>query len=103
MGKAQKRDHAKELAQIEEQIMNIYSQYPSSIFSKVTKNHLIEMEARKVCLLRVQAETWRLKIHAIRINHGDCNSKKFHKFSCQRKNLNSIWELKDSEGKNICS
>jgi len=51
----------------------------------------------------MEESNWRQKIQAIWIREGDNNTKYFHKFSSFYRMTNSIWEIKDDQGKKVTS
>jgi hypothetical protein len=54
-------------------------------------------------LLADQEETWRLKSRAIWLENGDENTKFFQAYAKGRREENTIWSLKDQEGRSITS
>jgi hypothetical protein len=48
--------------------------------------------------LKKEEQEWCLKSRALWIKVGDNNTKLFHQFANYRRNLNTIWEIKDEEG-----
>jgi len=51
------------------------------------------LEKQKIKLLQDKEEQWRLKIRAIWLKAGDCNTKFFHNLANGRKASNIIWKL----------
>lgn len=49
-------------------------------------------------MLKEKEETWRLKSKAIWLESGDENTKFFQAYAKGRKNVNTIWYLKDQDG-----
>jgi hypothetical protein len=58
---------------------------------------------KKQDLLAVEESKWRQKGKAVWICEGDNNTKFFHKFAGYRNITNSIWEIKDPEGRLVTS
>jgi len=54
-------------------------------------------------ILNMQEGKWWLKSHSIWIKGGDKNTNFFHRYASQRKRDNTIWELKNAQGRAICS
>jgi len=52
-------------------------------------------------ILLDKEEEWRLKSRAIWLKSGDENTSFFHNFAKGRKSVNTIWSLKDEEGREI--
>ena len=50
-----------------------------------------------------EEKIWRLKRHVIWIKEGDKNTNFFHNYAKHMKNINSIWEIKNSRGEMISS
>jgi hypothetical protein len=63
-----------------------------------SKINLLHLEKRRNKLLKEKEESWRLKSRAIWLESGDENTKFFQAFAKGRKNINTIWQLKDSAG-----
>jgi hypothetical protein len=60
-----------------------------------------ELMIKKQELLRIEESNWRQKSRAVWIQEGDNNTKYFHKFASFRRMTNSIWEIKDDQGKKV--
>jgi hypothetical protein len=56
------------------------------------------LEKKRIKLLKEKEETWRLKSRAIWLESGDENTKFFQAYAKGRKNVNTIWHLKDQDG-----
>ena len=50
-----------------------------------------------------EEEEWRLKSRAIWLKSGDENTSFFHNYAKGRKSANTIWSLKDEEGRAVKS
>ena len=57
------------------------------------------LEKQRSQILLDREEEWRLKSRAIWLLTGDENTKKFHNFAKDRRTMNTIWKLKDEEGR----
>jgi hypothetical protein len=56
------------------------------------------LEDKRASWLKTEEQEWRIKSRALWIKEGDNNTKFFHQFVNYRRNLNTIWEIKDEEG-----
>jgi hypothetical protein len=56
------------------------------------------LESSHNILLEKEEKTWRLKSQALWLQVGDNNTKFFHQYANFRKKLNTIWEIKASNG-----
>ena len=54
-------------------------------------------------MLKLEGETWRLKSSEIQLTQGDNNTEFVHKYANYRRNLNTIWDLKDENGNVVSS
>jgi hypothetical protein len=61
------------------------------------------MEERKSRWLSNEELEWKQKSRALWIQAGDNNTKYFQQFANLRRNQNSIWEIKDEEGRRVNS
>lgn len=100
--KEKRAHHRQELLLIEEHISLLFSDSLLGYFSNEGKRTLLRLETVKNNIFRIEQESWRLKIRAIWVKQGYCNSKLFQKFASHHRNQNSIWDLKDAYGKSIC-
>lgn len=62
------------------------------------KSHLIDMENKRIKILKDWEETWRLKSQAIWLKAGDDYTKYFQNLAKGRKASNTIWHLPTPEG-----
>jgi hypothetical protein len=102
VGKKQKAEE-QELQNIEEQLKLIHQDSDSGFTSSSARDNLKRLEARRRNLLAVQEETWRLKRRVIWLENEDENTKFIQAYSKGRKVDNTIWSLKDQEGKSVTS
>jgi len=72
--RAQKKARLLELAEIEFEMALIYQSCASGIFTKVEQERINNLEGRKLVILRILEEEWRLKIRAIWLKGGDNNT-----------------------------
>lgn len=61
-------------------------------------NNIKELEAKNKKILHVQEVTWKLKSRALWLKEGDRNTKFFHGYENHRRQVNTIWGIKDSNG-----
>eukprot|EP00253_Pinus_taeda_P034108 PITA_34108 len=67
------------------------------MFSCIRKK-IWDLEKRKQKILAMEEATWRLKSRALWLREGDKNTKFFHRFANKRREVNTIWEIKDEVG-----
>jgi hypothetical protein len=99
--KEKRQREESELRSTEEQIEAIYQEADGGFLTDSTKDSLKLLESRRKQLLADQEATWRLKSRAIWLEQGDENTKFFHAFAKGRKATNTIWDMKDPEGRTI--
>jgi hypothetical protein len=63
-----------------------------------SKLRLLQLEKRRIILLKEKEETWILKSIATWLESGEENTKFFQAYSKGRKHINTIWHLKDQAG-----
>jgi hypothetical protein len=61
------------------------------------------LEKQQNKILLDKEEEWRIKSRAIWLKSGDENTRFFHNFAKGRKSANTIWRLKDEEGREVSS
>jgi len=96
--KQKEKEQSVELTIVESEIADLLEVAHTIAFTSVDKDRLLNLCNRKEHLLLVQEITWRLKSRALWIEAGDKNTKYFHAFANQRRNVNSIWSLQNEEG-----
>jgi hypothetical protein len=100
---SKQKEDEQELQSIEEQLELIYQDSDSGFTSDSSRDNLKRLEARHRQLLADQEATWRLKSRAIWLENGDENTKFFQAYAKGRKEANTIWSLKDQEGRSVTS
>jgi len=65
--------------------------------------YIFALDKEKQKILKEEEVTWRLKSRALWLREGDRNTKYFHKVANARRNINTIWLIKDDEGDSIHS
>eukprot|EP00253_Pinus_taeda_P029977 PITA_29977 len=71
--------------------------------SQASKDRILHLEKLQNHILLAKEEEWRLKSRAIWLKSGDENTSFFHNFAKGRKSANTIWSLKDEEGRVVKS
>ena len=61
------------------------------------------LESKKDSLLLKEEKLMRLKSRALWLEVGDKNTKTFHSFSSHRKNINTIFEIRNRQGSMVSS
>jgi hypothetical protein len=64
---------------------------------------LKEMEDLKHSWLEKEEQSWNLKNRALWLEAGDNNTKYFHQYANFKRNLNTIWDIKDEENQVVIS
>jgi hypothetical protein len=82
----------------EESIVEALRKLEESPLSNEKLLELRELEDKRAKWLKTEEHEWRIKSRALWIKEGDNNTKFFHQFANYRRNLNTIWEIKDEEG-----
>eukprot|EP00253_Pinus_taeda_P035322 PITA_35322 len=68
---------------------------------KASKEKILHLEKLKTKILLDKEEEWRLKSRAIWLKVGDENTSFFHNYAKRRKSTNTIWGLKNEEGREV--
>jgi hypothetical protein len=61
------------------------------------------LQDRRIHILSIEEETWRLKRRSLWLSSGDKNTNFFHKYANFRRSINSIRDLFDDEGNEVSS
>eukprot|EP00253_Pinus_taeda_P008879 PITA_08879 len=72
-------------------------------FCKMFNETWIHHDQNQNKILLEKEEEWRIKSRAIWLKAGDENTRFFHNFAKGRKSANTIWRLKDEEGREVSS
>jgi len=67
--------------------------------SQESKEKILLLEKHRDQILLAREEEWRLKSRAIWLKAEDENTRFFHNYAKGRKNSNTIWKLKNEEGR----
>jgi hypothetical protein len=93
-----RKNEDKELKEIEYELQRFLEEEGEILATTESKIRLLHLEKRRIKLLKEKEESWRLKSRAIWLESGDENTKFFQAFAKGRKNINTIWQLKDQAG-----
>ena len=93
-----RRRQQETLKKVEAQIMEMYENNREGVFNSLELHELKKLEAMKESLLLQEENKWRLKSRALWLAEGDQNTKLFHSYASQRKNINTIQEVKNTRG-----
>jgi hypothetical protein len=83
-----------DLLHIDFKMSELFAKCPSQVFKQDELNILKALKLRKDNILAIEESTWRLRSQALWLNKGDKNTRFFHKFATQRRNQNTIWDIK---------
>eukprot|EP00253_Pinus_taeda_P008007 PITA_08007 len=97
--KKQKED----LIKIKEELKALESVEADGYSTQASKDRILSLEKLQNQILLEKEEEWRLKSRAIWLKSGDENTSFFHNYAKGRKSANTIWSLKDEEGRTIKS
>jgi hypothetical protein len=88
-----------ELKELESKLNLISEDQGGGFDTTNAKLSLLKLEERRNRLLKEKEDTWRLKSRATWLKSGDENTKFFQAYAKGRRCINSIWQLKDQDGK----
>eukprot|EP00253_Pinus_taeda_P025314 PITA_25314 len=97
--KARKQKQNEELNQINEELQRLESTESDGYASQESKEKILSLEKHKNKILLAREEEWKLKSRAIWLKVRDENTKFFHNYAKWRRNTNTIWKLKNEEGR----
>ena len=87
-----------DLVDIEKEMKMHIDREGIGFISERDKLSLIELESRKRSILCDREKEARQKSRVLWLLCGDDNTPFFHKYATYRKNINSIWKIKDDSG-----
>eukprot|EP00253_Pinus_taeda_P010189 PITA_10189 len=97
--KDRKAKQNEEITWISEELQKLESIEEDGYASQESKERILHLEKLKSQILLAQEEEWRLKSIAIWLKAGDENTSFFHNYAKGRKFVNTIWNLKNEEGR----
>eukprot|EP00253_Pinus_taeda_P006323 PITA_06323 len=97
-----KEEQIKDLCEIEKDIATYKDPSNSELFSQHFKKVVMGLVQRKNKVLKAQEE-WRLKSKVAWIKGGDKNTRFFHMAMSKQKAANSIWHIRNEEGRVLTS
>eukprot|EP00253_Pinus_taeda_P002268 PITA_02268 len=91
------------LNKIDDELRALEAPKVDAYATQESKERIVTLEKSREKILLDKEEEWRLKSRAIWLKAGDENTKFFHNYVKGRKNANTIWKLKDPEGREASS
>eukprot|EP00253_Pinus_taeda_P025512 PITA_25512 len=101
--KDKKLKQSEEMSRIREELKHMESMETDGYSSQASKDRILFLEKQQNKTLLEKEEEWRIKSRAIWLKAGDENTRFFHNFAKGRKSANTIWRLKDEEGRDVSS
>eukprot|EP00253_Pinus_taeda_P026277 PITA_26277 len=93
--KEKRRHDCSALDKIQSELDLILSSHDPHSLSFQQKCLIADLSRQKIRLLESEESTWRLKSRALWLSLGDRNTKFFHKYANRRRQINTIWKIKD--------
>eukprot|EP00253_Pinus_taeda_P028429 PITA_28429 len=97
--KERQKKQNEELMKIREELKVLESVEADGYSTQSSKDRILSLEKAQNQILLAKEEEWRLKSRAIWLKLGDENTSFFHNYAKGRKSANTIWSLKDEEGR----
>eukprot|EP00253_Pinus_taeda_P004657 PITA_04657 len=97
--KERQKKQNEDLLKIREELKSLESIEADGYSSQASKDRILSLEKAQNQILLAKEEDWRLKSKAIWLKSGDENTSFFHNYAKGRKYSNTIWSLKDEEGR----
>eukprot|EP00253_Pinus_taeda_P016622 PITA_16622 len=99
--KERQKKQNEDLLKIREELKSLESIDADGYSSQASKERILSLEKAQNQILLAKEEEWRLKSRAIWLKSGDENTSFFHNYAKGRKSANTIWILKDEEGREV--
>lgn len=99
MGKKKKKDQNEALNNIDKELGGLENPVGPGYESQESKDRIMILERQRRKILLDKEEEWRQKSSTVWLLLGDENTKKIHNYTKGRKTMNTIWKLKDEEGR----
>eukprot|EP00253_Pinus_taeda_P013921 PITA_13921 len=97
--KERQKKQNEDLMKIREELKFLESIATDGYSTQASKDRILLLEKSQNQILLAKEEEWRLKSRAIWLKSGDENTSFFHNYAKGRKSANTIWSLKDEEGR----
>jgi hypothetical protein len=91
------------IVEVESKLSYLLIEREARTLSEMEETLIKELMIKKQELYRIKESNWRQKGRVVWIQEGDNNTKYFHIFASFRRETNSIWEIKDDQGKKVTS
>eukprot|EP00253_Pinus_taeda_P015079 PITA_15079 len=98
-----KKKQNEDLNKIDDELRTLEDPEGNAYATQGLKERIVTLEKMRAKILLEKEEEWRLKSRAIWLKAGDENTNFFHNYEKGRKNANTIWKLKDPEGRDVSS
>eukprot|EP00253_Pinus_taeda_P006972 PITA_06972 len=99
--KERQKKQNEDLIKIREELKALESVDADGYSTQASKDRILSLEKSQNQILLAKEEEWRLKSRAIWLKSGDENTSFFHNYAKGRKFTNTIWSLKDEEGRAV--
>eukprot|EP00253_Pinus_taeda_P008825 PITA_08825 len=99
--KERQKKQNEDLVKIREELTSLESTEADGYSSQDSKERILQLEKAQIQILLAKEEEWRLKSRAIWLKAGDENTSFFHNYAKGRKSANTIWSLKNEEGRQV--
>eukprot|EP00253_Pinus_taeda_P015506 PITA_15506 len=101
--KARKKAQNEKLLLIDANLRELEEPEADGYLNQESKERILNLEKQRSKILLDKEEEWRQKSRAIWLKAGDENTKFFHNYAKGRKSVNTIWKLKDQNGREASS